>query len=185
MDDTINTIWLGMLDSERLSRYYRKLSDRMRRNHFILSAFILLSSTAAIASLMSEVYDWIAAIFLLVVAATVIWHHLGEYSKRAALANVVAIQCDGLASEWKHLWLERDSSVDALAQASALEQRMTDATNLYDGPQDDALNVKCAEEPMRRSKSNSPTRTTTITDAASPRRPASPAPPPPPKPTKK
>ncbi len=146
MDEVINTIWLGMLDSERLSRYYRKLSDRMRRNYFVLSAFILLSSTAAIASLISELYDWVAAIFLLVVAVAVIWHHLGEYSKRAALANVVAIQCDVLTSEWKHLWLERESRPDALAQASALERRMTEATNLYDGPQDDALNVKCAEE---------------------------------------
>ena len=146
MDDAINTIWLGMLDSERLSRYYRKLSDRMKRNHFILSAFILLSSTAAIASLISELYGWVAAIFLLIVAVAVIWHHLGEYSKRAALASVVAIQCDSLASEWKHLWLERNTRPDALAQASALERRMTEATNLYDGPQDDALNVKCAEE---------------------------------------
>ena len=57
LDEVINTIWLGMLDSERLSRYYRKLSDRMRRNHFVLSAFILLSCTAAIASLISELYD--------------------------------------------------------------------------------------------------------------------------------
>lgn len=171
-----------MLDAERLSRYYRKLSDRMRRSHFALSAFILLSSTAAIASLISELYDWVAAIFLVVVAAAVIWHHLGEYSKRAALANVVAIQCDRLCSEWKQLWLERDARPDALAQSSVLDRRMTEATNLYDGPQDDALNVKCARTLMQRPRLNSPHNATTVRDTASPRRPADPPPPPPPSP---
>ena len=73
-------IWLGLLDAERLTRYYGRLSDRMRRINFALTVFTLLASTAAFASLMAPLPDLVSALCFVGVAAALIWMHLSEFS---------------------------------------------------------------------------------------------------------
>ena len=140
-------IWFGLLDAERLTRYYGRLSDRMRRINFALTAFTLLASTAAFASLMVRLPDFVSALCFVGVAAALIWMHLSEYSKKAAIASVVAQQCEDLATEWRELWFrQNEESIDPLARAADLKRKENRITALYDSADDDALNQKCAQE---------------------------------------
>ncbi len=140
-------IWLGFLDAERLTRYYGRLSDRMRRINFALTVFTLLASTAAFASLMVHLPDFVSALCFVAVAVALVWMHLSEYSKKAAIASIVAQQCEDLAVEWKELWFrQNEEGIDPLSRIAELKRRESRITALYDSEDDHALNEKCAEE---------------------------------------
>ena len=141
-----NRIWLGMLDTDRLGRYYGRIADRMQRLHFCFTVGIALSSSAAALSLLTQLPDLVSVVFFFVVAGAVIWTSYADYSKKATVASVIGKQCYELSVEWKELWFHADEDADALFQAAGLERRLGDITHLYDGPLDDTLNERCAEE---------------------------------------
>ena len=49
-DHNISQVWLGLLDAERLSRYYQAMAARLQRWHMGLTAFVALGSTGAVRS---------------------------------------------------------------------------------------------------------------------------------------
>ena len=139
-------IWTGILDADRLTRYYSRLADKMRHRGRVANAFLGVASTSAVASLLAHVSPWIVAIIVVVIAVIAVWAHLSGYARKAAISVIVAKQCQSLAIDWKGLWERQHDVPDLLSSVEALQERMDEATSWYDGEEDTKLNRKCQEE---------------------------------------
>ena len=145
----VQQVWLGLLDAERLSRYYGRLALRFQRWNLFLTLVILLCSTGAAATLITELPTWVQAVLSLVVAAVAIWSYLLGYSKKAAVASVIRSQCSHLASDWRGLWADLNTDrQDIPVRIAYLQRKLNEITDhaLDHGLADDALNEQCAKE---------------------------------------
>ena len=142
-------VWIGLLDAERLSRYYGRLAVRLQRWHFGLTVFIALCSTGAAATLIASLPGLIPTLLSLTVAAAAIWSSYANYSKKAAVASVIRSQCDDLIIDWKHLWSNLNADrQDIPQQVDALQRKLNEITKpaLEHGLTDNALNEQCTQE---------------------------------------
>ncbi len=146
----IQQVWLGILDSERLIRYYGRLASRLYRWHLAATAFIAIGSTAAAASLLTHLPTYISASLSMAVVAVALWSSYFDYSKKAAIASTTGDQCGKVALEWERLWVELTSleDSDAHERIISLKRDMNAITagavqyNLMN----DKLNEQCAKE---------------------------------------
>ena len=187
----VQRVWDGLLDAERLSRYYGRLAARMQRRHFFFTVFIVTCSTLAAATLLTQLPGLVQAVLSLVVAAAVIWSSYSDYSRKAAISSSIRAQCEDLAVSWKELWSDVSTDQeDILLRAAVLERRLNEVTTQADqyGLIDDALNERCTKEtyeslPSELGYDSSVSASDVIEESAGiPKRPPSPKPPPPPPP---
>ena len=137
-------VWLGILDTERLARYYQRKSDRLRRRNAWLSFSLIISSTAAMASLVSQFPELLASVFLLLVVGLALWLRQWDYSGKATAANLFCDQYVALAVEWRRLWYGGDATEDDIY---ALQERQFRITLGYgDLAADRSLNLECEKE---------------------------------------
>ena len=113
-----NRIWLGMLDTDRLGRYYGRIADRMQRLHFYFTVGIALSSSAAALSLLTHLPNLVSVVFFFMVAGAVIWASYARYSTKAVVASIIGKQCHELSVDWEQLWFRADESINTLASPS-------------------------------------------------------------------
>ena len=152
VDFNVRQAWMGILDTESLSRYYERLAGRFERRHFWYTVIIAFSSTAAVATLIGNITivgvddNAVPAVLGAIVAGAVIWSSHSEYAKKAAQAAIISHQCKGLSLEWKHLWSNMPEGQEGIARINELASRLNTITNDYSMPQDDALSTKCREE---------------------------------------
>ena len=123
-----------------------ELPTGLQRLHFYFTVGIALSSSAAALSLLTQLPDLVSVVFFFMVAGAVAWTSYADYSKKAAVASVIGKQRYELSVEWKQLWFHADDDANTPSRAAELERRLGDITHLYDGPPDDTLNERCAEE---------------------------------------
>lgn len=145
----VRQVWIGLLDAERLSRYYGRLAVRLQRWHFGLTVFIALCSTGAAATLIASLPGLIPTLLSLTVAAGAIWSSYANYSKKAAVASVIRSQCDDLIIDWKQLWSDLNTDrQDIPKQVEALQRKLNEITKpaLEHGLTDNALNERCTQE---------------------------------------
>ena len=143
-------VWNGLVNAERLSRYYGRLAARLERRQFIFTVSIVTCSTLAAATLLTQLPSLVQAVLSLVVAAAVIWSSYSGYSKKAAISSGIRAQCEDIAVSWKELWSDVSSmdQEDILRRAADLERRLNRATTNADlnGLIDERLNERCAKE---------------------------------------
>ena len=137
-------VWLGILDTERLTRYYQRKSDHLRRINNWLSFAMAISSTAAMASLIAQVPELLASVLLLLAGGLALWLRQFDYSGKATAANLFCDQYVALAVEWRRLWYGADAAEDDIY---ALQKRQSRITLGYgDLAVDRSLNLECEEE---------------------------------------
>ena len=142
--------WIGLLDSERLTRYYAALAVRLERRRLRWTAFVVIGSTAAVASLMAESPDTFLTLLLVAIVAANIWTSCFDHSRHSVIASVASDNCAKLKTEWKNLWLKIDDvdEDEALRTIADLEERLTEATDRV--PQwladSEEINEKCTED---------------------------------------
>ena len=73
-------IWAGILEADRLGRYYGMVSDKYSRWHLILTCVVVVSASSSAASLLARFPEAIAAVALLIASAVAIWLYLKDYS---------------------------------------------------------------------------------------------------------
>ena len=147
-----NKIWRGLLDAERLTRYYSRLAEKFSRwNRVALSVIAALTLGAAVtmlAELPAWASGWSPPAFALLASALAFWLSYADYSRRAGVAAAIAVQCMELAHEWEALWLDADAP-DVSSRANELAGRMIRVTSpalQQHGFEDRKLNKRCAEE---------------------------------------
>ena len=97
-------VWMGILEANRLTRYYSALADQMRWRHRLWSVFIAGAASGAAATLLAQLPDWVSASVLFAAALAAIWSHYADYSGKAAKADSVCGQYQELEIEWRGLW---------------------------------------------------------------------------------
>ena len=97
-------VWMGILEANRLTRYYSGLADQMRWRQRLLSTVIAVAASGAAATVLAQLPEWISAIVLFGTAVAAIWSHLADYSGNAAKADSVCTQYQELETEWRGLW---------------------------------------------------------------------------------
>ena len=147
-----NRIWNGMMDAERISRYYMAVSVKMNRLHFFFTVFIISSSIFLSGGLISDwpIGSFLPSVSIGLMIATV-WSSYRDYSKRASIASVIADKCRAVALEWKNLWVkyELPEVMVSLDQIEYLDKRMDAITSSIHIPSlglSERTNKKCAEE---------------------------------------
>lgn len=147
-----NQVWRGILDAERLTRYYSRLAERFSTWNRRLMWLIAVLSSAAVATLFAELPGWTAlwvpAAFSIPAAALALWASYADYSRKAGLAAGIASLCMELVQEWEPLWLDVDAD-DVPARARELAQRLNRITTpalQQHGFVDDKLNKRCFDE---------------------------------------
>ncbi len=146
----IQQVWLGLLDSERLIRYYGRMASRLYRWHLIATAFIAIGSTAAAASLLTHLPIYVSASLSMAVVAVALWSSYFDYSKKAAIASTTGDQCSNIALDWERLWVELTSLGDdeVYERVRVLKREMSVITSgaVQYNLLNDKLNEQCAKE---------------------------------------
>lgn len=114
----IEQAWLGLLDAERLSRYFRAMAVGLQRWHMGLTAFVAFGSTGAVGSLLIGAPDWVAELLAVAVAAAAVWNFHYGYASKAATMEAAGNGCADLALHWRDLW----GRLEALDDASAWQE---------------------------------------------------------------
>ena len=146
----ISLVWHGLLDAERLSRYYLAVAARQQRWHMGLTAFVVFGSVGVVASLLFGAPDWMTGSLAVSVAAIVVWRYSHGHASHAALTEATAASCSGLALSWRDLWARLDGldEEDAWREIQALKHGEALATARVPShlAADERLNEHCAEE---------------------------------------
>ena len=140
-------IWSGMLDAERLSRYYGNISDRQQKwNQSLSLASIMLSIVGAII-LLWTLPAWVVAGVFLALAFVTSLMMVFDFSRRAETARIVSRQMRNALDELRDLWTDRlTADTEYLSSRVAeLEKRMNSDT-FVDLVVDDKLNERCQKE---------------------------------------
>ena len=123
-------VWYGMVDSERVSRYYMALADKMTSRHYWWTFGVLVTAAGVPASLAFDLPDWATAAISTGVIGITIWTVCAEYSRKAVAAAIIADRCRILAQKWKSLWVnqKRYSTDGFISKIETLNKRMEEAT---------------------------------------------------------
>lgn len=146
----ISQVWHGLLDAERLLRYYQAMAARLQRWHMGLTAFVALGSTGAVGSLLLGAPDWVAELLAGSVAVAAVWTSYYGHASKAALMEGAAGSCSDLALSWRDLWARLDGleEEDAWREIQGLKRREESATARVPAHlvADKQLNEQCAQE---------------------------------------
>ena len=155
-EQTRKDVWQELLDVARLVRYYEALSDRHRRNHFILRFLLLAAASSGIAALLDILPASVQSIASGLIALFVVWDFLADYAKKAAVLHAVSLECSTLEIEWRELWADvnkRDlDDADARHKNQRLARRVLEVTGRAghaDIKEDRKLNEKCEKDAYR------------------------------------
>ena len=149
-EHSISQVWFGLLDAERLSRYYRVVATRLQRWHMALTALVALGSTGAVGSLLLGAPLGVAEALAAVVAAAAVWTAYYGHASKAALTEAAGMNCADLALCWRDLWARLDG-LDEVAvrhEIESLKRREQAATARVPAhlAADGRLNERCAKD---------------------------------------
>ena len=135
-------IWNGILDAERLARYFQRLSDKLRWRHRILTVLLIVSASGAMTALLSQMPYGVSAIVMLIAAVLSTWLYFADYSGKAAAASLYSSQYFILATKWGQLWYGNPTQ----EEVNILQSQQDQIATGYDIPIDRALNEECTGE---------------------------------------
>lgn len=140
-------IWHGMEDTERLSRYYGRISDTNQKCHLVLSLLSIMGSVAAAGTLLVDVH--VAATVFLFLSVTLVTSFMlvFDFSRKSETARITSRRMRSLYLELRDLWGNRaDEEVRSLhLKSRELEERLNADTSV-DLIVNHKLNEQCAEE---------------------------------------
>lgn len=141
-------VWDGLIDTERLSRYYGKLNERYSRRNRIGMLFVVLLGVATMALPFWSISEWWLSGIGLLIAMVGTWLTLGDVSRRAGMAAVIGVVCMGKVREWQDLWVYGDETqVRRTAQELQGQIDAITAVAMQDGGlRDEKLNHSCQDE---------------------------------------
>ena len=135
-------IWNGILDTDRMIRYYGMLSDKLRFRHQVASVVLAAIACGAAVPLLTQLPNYLAAVMFFLVAVATIWLLKADYSSKSTAASIFAAQYGYLAIEWRGLWFGQPSQ----QQIDALWEKYHRIAGGYDIPEDTKLNWKAMYE---------------------------------------
>ena len=129
-DQQLDRIWNGMLDAERIARYYTLVAERMAHRHVLVTLFIVLSATVIASGLIIDFIStkWLVAVSLAQLSVA-IWASYYGYSKKTAIAATIADECRSISLRWRELWFGSYDSNISMDAVYALEKELDQKTS--------------------------------------------------------
>ena len=112
-DETVRLIWEGMIDADRLSRYYGYLAHRLKRLSELLSIGIIGFSLATVFSIWSPLPEWLPLVTIGIAASASILTAVMRYQEKAAYSLDLYRQIERLSTDWLELWADVYKRKDA------------------------------------------------------------------------
>ena len=147
----INRVWLGLLESDRLARYYGRLAERFGHRHRIGMILLASFSLGAVATLFVSLREWgiwVSVAFSVPAAVIAIVLSYVDYSRKAGISASIASLCIELTQEWRQLWEGSDSN-EVLSRANEFDRRLNMVTTpalQQTGFNDETLNGECEKK---------------------------------------
>lgn len=164
--ETRTHVWEGMVDADRLRRYYGQLAGKLaRRERRMTVATCLLALVTSGLAINSHPYTLALAILTAVASALPLIYRLGSQITEAAYCGK---RLDDLSVDWRELWQQVDDlpRQEAIAQWRMLERTLNEITALKDQvPEDRALSQAAQEEAYAYWKAKAARHATTIARA--------------------
>ena len=142
MLDMRERVWNGILNTDRMIRYFSALGRKNRTIHSWMVRGTVIGASGAMASLLAQFPEAVAVVVLFAVSVATIWSSLEDYSGKAAMAAAIANQYEDLAVEWQNLWYGNITP----EVVNALELRYNKIASGWPLDEDTNLNQKAQEE---------------------------------------
>ena len=97
-------IWEGIVETDRLIRYFHKLSVKHRKRHQITAWGLAVFATGSAGTMIARLPEWSSAILFLIVACVAIASLMLNDSAKSTAARMIADQFQLLGREWRQLW---------------------------------------------------------------------------------
>ena len=136
-------IWTGLLESDRVARYYSMLADKLRWRHNILTAILIVLATGAAASLLAQLPNWVSAIVIFLTACISAWLYVFDYSGKATAASLFSDQYGRLHTKWTRLWYAENPTIEEIR---ALQDEYNNIATGFILDTNETLNGKAQEE---------------------------------------
>ena len=146
-----NQIWIGLLESEKLLRYYSELSDKLGKRSTYLELALLVPGSGVLAVLVYHFLEGSSQLLALVFISSLVsgivgWLRVAQYSKKAAIAGVIAVQCRALRDDYKRLWYRGEEDIETFL---VLHTRLSSVGASLDHHVDKKLSEETEEEADR------------------------------------
>lgn len=145
-------IWFNMLNTERMSRYYSRRYESLKKQHLIFTFIVAVVPVVAIAILQLDLKNKEGVASLILIAAALLEIALIHFGSGGDIkaCKVMGNQNAELAKHWRHLWVDQHRP-DVLPMIETLEsistQAMSESISHFDWFwARDKLYNKCAEE---------------------------------------
>ena len=112
-DETVRLIWEGVIDADRLSRYYGYLAHRLSRLSELLSIGIVTCSLGGVFTLLSPLPQWVPLITIGIAAGASMLSAVMSYQQKAAYSGELYRQMERLSTDWLDLWSDVYNRDDA------------------------------------------------------------------------
>lgn len=103
-DSTRNAIWQGLLDLDRLVRYYSLLSTKYHRRQKGIRTVILVATLSGVAGLAAPLPFWVAPVSVTAVAMAVLFESYDRTGERATVSDILVYRYRKAMSDWTALW---------------------------------------------------------------------------------
>ena len=103
-DETVRMVWEGMVEADRLSRYYGYLAHRLKRLSELLPVAAIVLGVLMLSSIFYRLPGWIAFSAANFAALAFALSMLRGYSAKADRSVEIFQQLNRLQSEWELLW---------------------------------------------------------------------------------
>ncbi|MDE0373987.1 MAG: hypothetical protein OXI73_15790 [Rhodospirillales bacterium] len=103
-DDTVRLVWEGMVESDRLSRYYGYLAHRLKRLGELLQVAAVVFGVLALCSIFYRLPGWIAFSAANFAAFSYALSSIRGYSAKADRSVEIFRQLHRMQLEWELLW---------------------------------------------------------------------------------
>ncbi len=135
-------IWLGILESERLYRYYDALATKMRKQQLFWDALMVVFAGGIVVTLTTAILEGSAqgiglVLLTSIIASIATWQQLRGWAVKATAARMMAAQFYALGQDWRRQWFREDDEV----AVELLSARIMSIASQYDLPYDDKVNT--------------------------------------------
>ena len=103
-DETVRLIWEGVIDADRMCRYYGYLTVRLSRLGELLAIGTVSFSLGAVLTVLNRLPDWVSLVAIAAAAIAGVVTAVGRYPQKAAHSGEVYRALGPLATEWAELW---------------------------------------------------------------------------------
>ena len=146
-DQTRNTVWQGLLDMARWSRYYDATARRYQLHRNTLRFLLAFLGIATGVTLVDVIPAGFVAIPGIAILAVTIWDLVVDPGKTAAMLGSVSKDVSELEMEYRAVWesvyADRITEAEAISRSESIMRRAAKASNRLGIHTDNKINKRC------------------------------------------